>query len=280
LIPALFASVALLAASPAQPAASAAPSPSAASSASPTPSVSAAPTPVRTAPPGAHSWQGITPGSPAATLHNKLGTPLLVRIQADGSLLDWYPGPTTNAYMIVREHQNIVQYVQAFPIDIGGVLDGLKDPYGVEPGFDYGQIKALRGEANEARQVAPAIVVAVYQDQQGFVWLYELTAAGVHAITLYDTHAPSAPPAQPVPDPHDGSSIGRAYVLHAHNEQEGARFEEYYATHRGGCSAWTVADQTQLSIGARKIDQLDLECVDTKDHASMFFDVTAFAGKT
>jgi len=248
--------------------------------ASPSPAASAAPTPVRTAPPGAHMWQGIAPGTPAAGLRSKLGTPLLVRIQPDGSLLDWYPGPTTNAYMIVREHQQVVQYVQAFPIDISGPLDGLKDPYGVQPGFDYGQIKALRGEAKEARQVAPAIAVAVYEDQQGFVWLYELTAAGVHAITLYDTHAPSSPPPEPVPDPHDGSSLGRAYVLHAHDEQEGVRFEQYYATHRGGCSAWTVANQTLLSIGARKIDQLDLECIDTKDHASMFFDVTSFMGKT
>ena len=88
---------------------------------------------------------------------------------------------------------------------------------------------------------------------------------------------PGTPP--PVSDPHDGVSMGRAYIVHARNEQEGLRFERYYATHRGGCSVWTVANQTLLSMGARKVDQLDLQCEDNKDQTSMFCDVTSFMGK-
>jgi hypothetical protein len=274
----LLAATLVAAATPSPAPSAAAPIVSPTASASATPA--GTPTPYRTLPPNAHVWQGITPGGSAPAVHAKLGVPLLARVLPDGSIINWYPGPTTNAYMIVGERDKIVQYVRAFPISLEGALDGLKDPYGVSPGLDYTAIKALRGEAKEARQVAPATVVVVYQDSQGFVWLYELTAAGVHAISLYDANAPKAnPAAPPVSDPHDGASMGRAYLVHARNEQEGLRFERYYATHRGGCSVWTVANQTVLSVGARKIDQLDLQCEDNKDQTSMFFDVTSFMGK-
>ncbi|MBV8172448.1 MAG: hypothetical protein JO219_11020 [Candidatus Eremiobacteraeota bacterium] len=250
--------------------------------ATPTPSPAAsAPAVVRTPPPNAHVWQGITPGSSTQTVRAKFGEPLLVRVLPDGSLLDWYPGPTDNAYVIIGERDKIVQYVRAFPLAPDGSLDGLTDPYGVKPGLDYAQIKSLRGEAQQAHQVAPGTAVILYPEDQGFVWLYELTADGVHAISLYDDKAPRGNLNSPqVADAHDGTSIGRAYVLHAKNEQEGTRFERYYATHRAGCATWQVANQTVLSLGARKIDQLDLQCAETKDETSMFFDVTSFIGKS
>ena len=250
--------------------------------ATPTPAPTATPQAVvRTPPPNSHIWQGITPGSATQTVRAKYGEPLLVRILPDGSLLDWYPGPTDNAYIIVGERDKIVQYVRAFPLAPGGSLDGLTDPYGVKPGFDYAQIKSLRGEANQARQVGPGTAVVLYTDSQGFVWLYEITSDGVHAISLYDDKAPRGSENSPqVEDPHDGTSTGRAYVLHAKNEQEGNRFERYYATHRAGCATWQVENQTVLSLGSRKIDQIDLQCAETKDETSMFFDVTSFIGKT
>lgn len=255
----------------------------AAASPSPTPATIASPqpTPKRTLPPNAHVWQGVTPGSSTDSLHSKFGQPLLTRLLPDGSLLDWYPGPTNNAYVIVGERDKIIQYVRAFPVDVAGSLDGLKDPYGVQPGLDYTQIKALRGEASGARKVGDGVAVVLYPDDTGFLWLYEITADGVHAISLYDDKAPRGDPNGPrVEDPHDGTSMGRAYQLHAKNEQEGARFERYYATHRNGCTTWQVANQTVLSIGSRKIDQLDLQCQETKDETSMFFDVTSFYGKS
>ncbi|MBV8081985.1 MAG: hypothetical protein JOY86_03285 [Candidatus Eremiobacteraeota bacterium] len=256
-------------------AASPSPSPQATASAAPQP------TPKRTLPPNAHIWQGITPGASSQTLRTRFGEPLLVRILPSGSLLDWFPGPTTNAYVIVGERDKIIQYVRAFPVTLDGPLDGLKDPYGVEPGFDYAQIKTLRGEAAGAREVGQGVAVVSYPDDAGFLWLYELTSEGVHAISLYDNNAPRGDPNNAtVEDPHDGTSMGRAYQLHAKTQQEGSRFEQYYATHRNGCATWKVANQTVLSIGSRKIDQLDLECEETKDETSMFFDVTSFYGKS
>jgi hypothetical protein len=229
-------------------------------------------------PPNAHIWQGISPGKPVAPVHAKLGTPLLTRALPDGSVIDWYPsGP--NAYMIVGTRGDLVSYVRAFPIDDSGSLTGLTDPWGVSPGDNLDRLRARRGLPQQGQRLSEVAAVLAYDDEDGYLSLYEFDNGFIHAISLFDARTP-VPTGSAPEDPHDGASIGRAYVIHARNEQQGVAFERYYAVHRGGCRQWSVSNQTLLSLGSRKIDQLDLECLDNKAQISLFFDVTSFFGKT
>lgn len=175
----------------------------------------------------------------------------------------------------------VVTYVRAFPIDVSGSLAGLTDPWGVSPGNGLEELRAHRGTPQQGRRLSEVAAVLAYDDGGGFVSLYEFDNGQIHAISLFDSRTPATPPGGAVQeDPHDGASIGRAYVIHARNEQQGTAFERYYATHRGGCPEWSVSNQTVLSLGSRKIDQLDLECVVNKAQTSLFFDVTSFYGKS
>jgi hypothetical protein len=270
----------VIATSPA-PAASVAPTASPVPTATPVSTATPVPTPTPTLPPHAHTWQGITPGTSVTPVHARLGTALLTRQLPDGSTIDWYASGA-NAYLIVGHRNGLVTYVRAFPIDVSGSLDGLTDPWGVAPGNGIDALRARRGLPQQGRRLSEVAAVLGYDDGGGFMSLYEFDSGIIHAISLFDSRTPAASPAGTTPqeDPHDGASIGRAYVVHAPNEKQGVAFERYYATHRGGCRLWVVANQTVLSLGARKIDQLDLECADTKDQTSLFFDVTSFYGKT
>jgi hypothetical protein len=269
----------LVAASPA-PSASVAPTATPAATATAVPTATPVPTPTPTLPPHAHVWQGITPGTSVSPVRARLGTPLLSRQLPDGSTIDWYPSGS-NGYLIVGSRTGLITYVRAFPIDISGSLAGLTDPWGVTPGDGLNELRAHRGMPQQGKRLSEVAAVLAYDDGGGFISLYEFDSGVIHAISLFDARTPAAAPGTPPPeDPHDGASIGRAYVVHALNERQGTEFERYYATHRGGCREWLVANQTVLSLGAHKIDQLDLECADTKDQTSLFFDVTSFYGKT
>jgi hypothetical protein len=214
-----------------------------------------------------------------APVHARLGTSLLTRLLPDGSVIDWYPSGA-NAYLIVGSRNGIVTYVRTFPIDDSGSLAGLTDPWGVTPGNSLNDLTAHRGSPQQGKRLSDVAAVLAYDDGGGFMSLYEFDNGIIHAISLFDSRTPATPPGTaPLEDPHDGASIGRAYVIHAAGERQGGAFERYYATHRGGCQAWDVANQTVLSLGSRKIDQLDLECVATKEQTSLFFDVTSFYGK-
>ena len=208
------------------------------------------------------------------------GVSLLTRLLPDGSTVDWYPGPSDNAYIIVASRNDVVTYVRAFPVDSTGSMTGLTDPYGITPGDDANKLQARRGNPKEGRKLSDVAAVLLYPGVDDLLWLYEFDNGVVHAISLYDVRAAGAPPsAPPARDPRDGTTIGRAYVIHAPNEDVGVRFERYYATHRGGCSAWQITNQTLLSTGGREIDQIDIECADNKGQTSLFFDVTSFFGK-
>lgn len=215
-----------------------------------------------------------------APVRARLGAPLLTRKLPDGSVIDWYPAGG-NAYMILGSRTDLVTYVRAFPIDVAGSLTGLTDPWGVTPGNSLNELRARRGLPQQGRRLSEVAAVLAYDDGGGFMSLYEFDNGAIHAISLFDSRGPAAQSGSAqVEDPHDGASIGRAYVIHARSEQQGTAFERYYATHRGGCRDWAVANQTILSLGTRKIDQLDLECQETKNQTSLFFDVTSFYGKT
>lgn len=213
-----------------------------------------------------------------APVHAKLGTPLLTRNLPDGSVIDWYAAGT-NAYLILGARADVVTYVRVFPIDPAGSLAGLTDPWDVTPGDNLDALRARRGLPQQGERLSEVAAVLAYDDGDGFFSLYEFDTGLIHAISLFDSHTRGAGGNAPE-DPHDGASIGRAYVIHARSEQQGVEFERYYAVHRGGCRLWTITNQTLLSLGGRKIDQLDLECADSKAEASLFFDVTSFFGKT
>ena len=231
--------------------------------------------------PHANVWQNIAPGTPLDHVRKARGASLLTRLLPDGSAIDWYSGPSDNAYIIVASRNNVVMYVRAFPVDPAGSMSGLTDPYGITPGDDVNKLRARRGNPKEGRKLSDVAAVLLYPGVDDLAWLYEFDSGVVHAISLYDARAAHAPASAPpgAHDSHDGTSIGRAYLIHAQNEETGVRFERYYATHRGGCSAWQITNQTLLSTGGRKIDQIDIECVDNKGQTSLFFDVTSFFGK-
>lgn len=231
--------------------------------------------------PHADAWQGITPGGPLARVRAARGTSLLTRGLPDGSTIDWYPGASDNAYVIVASRNNVVTYVRAFPVEPTGSLRGLTDPYGVTPGDDVDALRSRRGNPAEGRKLSDVAALLLYPGVKDLAWLYEFHSGRIHAISLYDKHAAAGAAGTTLStrDSHDGTSIGRAYVIHARNEDIGVRFERYYATHRGGCGTWLITNQTLLSTGGRKIDQIDLECEDDKGQTSLFFDVTSFFGK-
>ncbi len=158
----------------------------------------------------------------------------------------------------------------------------MTDPWGVTPGDEAGSVQARRGLPARRRRLSEVAAVVVYDDGNGFSSLYEFDAGVVHAISLFDAKAPGPPPAGPplVQDPHDGASIGRAYVVQARTEADGVAFERYYATHRGGCPQWLILNQTTLTVGGHHYDQLDLSCESGHNEASMFFDITSFFGKS
>jgi len=228
----------------------------------------------------ANVWQGITPGKPIARVRSVRGPSLLSRSLPEGSAIDWYPAPNDNAYVVVASRNDVVTYVRAFTVDPGGSLSGLTDPYGVTPGDTLEALRSRRGDPKETGKISDVAAVLVYPGVGALVWLYEFDNGVIHSITLYDPLAAKAPANSlaTVADTHDGTSIGRAFMVHARNEETGVRFERYYATHRGGCSAWQITNQTLLTTGGRKIDQIDLECADNKGQTSLFFDVTSFFG--
>jgi len=240
-----------------------------------------APLPAPAGVPNAGVWQGIAPGKPLARVRSARGPSLLSRLLPDGLAIDWYPGPNDNAYVIVASRNEVVAYVRAFTVDSAGSTSGLTDPYGITPGDTMNTLRLRRGDPKETGKLSDVAAVLLYPGIGALEWLYEFDNGLIHSITLYDSVSArprtSAPPA--VTDPHDGTSIGRAYTIHARDEETGVRFERYYATHRGGCSTWQITNQTLLSTGGREIDQIDLECADNKGQTSLFFDVTSFLGK-
>lgn len=243
-------------------------------------------TPQSTASPStAPVWQGITAGEPTAAVEARLGPPLLAHFLPDGSIYDWYSGPNEHSYIIVADEGGYVAFVRAFPTRDGVPMTGLTDPSGVTLGDSETQVRTRRGPPQKVTENDEALFFQ-YNDGDAFMWVYDFDRGLVHGIALYDRDIlerfASGALTNKTPQPghiEDGSSIANAFVLHARSEDEGVRFEDYYALGRGGCARWTMKLQSLLAVRGRQYDRIDLVCNETKHQISVFFDITSFFGK-
>lgn len=225
------------------------------------------------------SWQGIRTGESVADVVPSTGKPLLQRRMPDGEILTWNGLDNQDAYMILLESGGVVRSIRVFSTTPGGSTHGLTDPFGVTIGDSPDRLLAKRGSPKTTYSDQPGETVSVYDGSADDAWVYEFDGEQLHAITLM-TKQPPPSDENVGPDPNDGSTAEKAFVITADSEFDGIRFERYYASNLSGCSdGWKIGLQSVASKGQREIDRLDLTCSADNSRRSVFFDITSFFGK-
>jgi len=230
---------------------------------------------VATPPPGADSWQGVWVGESASEVVAGNGEPLLRRQLPDGEILTWNRLSNPDAYMIIIESSGSVRTIRVLATKADGSKADLTDPSGVKIGDSTDQLRTKRGPPKETYSQQDGSIVYEYDGSSDDVWGYDFYDNGLHAIMLTSAHEPPVGSATG-PDPRDGSTIGKAFVIDALSEVEGIRFERYYASEYSGCGQ--IVEQATSSHSGLQYDRLDLKCADGSTR-SLFFDITSFFGK-
>ncbi len=234
---------------------------------------------------------GIAPGAAIAEVRQKLGDPLMVRDMPDGSQVTWNRSPVEDAFIMLGSRDGVVTSIRVIAAH-AGLVDGITDPFGVALGGSELGVRTLRGK--------PASIVAVGEDQvreypggEQLRWRYTIRQEEVHAIELTTLTelsagaamphvpggAPTLPPAK-LAAARDGSSLGKAFVLHAGDEEEGRRFERFFVLTLPGCEeTWSVEQQDLVASQHHHYDKLLLSCGDTGVSREAYFDITTFYGK-
>lgn len=225
------------------------------------------------------AWQGVRPGESVADVVASVGKPLLQRRMPDGEILTWNDLANQDAYMILLESGGAVRSIRVFATTSSGSKQGLTDRFGVTIGDSPDRLLAMRGSPKKSYSDEPGETVSVYDGSDDDDWVYEFDDNRLHAITLMTKQAP--PTHESVgPDPNDGSTTEKAFVITADSELDGIRFERYYASNLSGCSdGWKIGLQSVSSRGQREFDKLDLTCSADNSRRSVFFDITSFFGK-
>jgi hypothetical protein len=233
---------------------------------------------VATPPAGIDSWQGVWPGEAFSDVVAANGAPLLTLQLPDGSVLTWNRNPNRDAYTILITRSGVVRDISAVANRADGSRAGLTDPFGISLGDTVDKLKAKRGEPS-VPAAAGGTAEYMYKGARG-TWFYEFTKGVIVYIRLLDNRPPPVGPATGKEDPHDGSSIEKAFILNARSEDEGVHFENYYADTIPPCAGdWNVEKQALLSKNGRQYDRLDMTCALDKTKRSVFFDITSFFGK-
>jgi hypothetical protein len=74
--------------------------------------------------------------------------------------------------------------------------------------------------------------------------------------------------------------VDKAFIINARDEDEGVRFERYYAAIENGCAtSWLLGKQATFSQNGRQYDRLDMTCPSDNSTMTQFFDITSFFGK-
>lgn len=225
------------------------------------------------------SWQGIRPGESVADVLASAGKPLLQRRMPDGEILTWNGLVNQDAYMILLESGGAVRSIRVFATTPSGSRQGLTDRFGVAIGDSPDRLLAMRGSPKKTYSDEPGETVSVYDGSDDDDWVYEFDDNQLHAIMLMTKQAPPANESVG-PDPNDGSTIEKAFVITADSEFDGIRFERYYASNLSGCTdGWKIGFQSVSSRDKREFDKLDLTCSADNSQRSVFFDITSFFGK-
>jgi hypothetical protein len=232
-----------------------------------------------TPPKDVDSLMGVWPNEAISDVVSQNGEPLLVRTLPDGQLLSWNRLPNPDAYMIILQRAGVVQSIRVFPTRQDGSKEGLTDSFGVTIGDSLAQLKAKRGNPARAYPLQGDVTSYRYALSRGGVWIYEFEGDALHAIQLISAQPSPAGPATG-PDPRNGTSVDKAFILNARDEDEGVRFERFYASIEGGCATnWQLGKQTTFSQSGRQYDLLDMTCSSDNSAMTLYFDITSFFGK-
>jgi len=247
--------------------------------------------PLGKASPKPDSLLGLAPGNKLADVRRKLGDPLLVRSLPDGSHVSWNRAPAQDAYIMLGERDGLISYVRLISASVGPV-EGVSDPFDVPLGGNQLGLRTLRGKPQSVTNVGSDQIRA-YPGDDGQRWLYTIRADEVHAIMLTTADqlaaenpmpntpggAPTLPPSKMI-DARDGTTSDRAFILHASDEDEGTRFEQFFVKTLPGCGQiWSIDQHARVLERKRHFEKMELACGETGTTRLVFFDITSFIGK-
>jgi|GEM_PF-3198189 len=234
---------------------------------------------------------GISPGSPISEVRTRIGDPLMVRLMPDGSQVTWNRSPSDDAYIMLGQRNGYVTYVRVVNARVGPV-SGVTDPFDVILGGNQLGLRTLRGKPQSTVN-AGGDQVRQYPGPNQLSWQYTIRDGEVHSIML--TTASESSPAQAMPktpggaptlptvrttDPRDGSSMAAAFLVNARDEDEGARFEQFFVKTLPGCGqTWSIDQHARATDHKRHYDRMELACGESGNTRLVFFDITGFFGK-